>query len=141
MSPSRPTGSSCISGLIPFFILAFGVPMPRDVQAGAWTLKKGHAWGKITAMSQSTNEHYDNDGWVGEFPARYESRQIYLDLMYGATDQIDVGLQIPYVSRKFVEIDNSMVPLKEEDAKESGIGDLRGFAKINLVRQSGLVAA
>ena len=54
---------------------------------------------------------------MGEFPA-----------------QIDVGLQIPYVSRKFVEIDNSMVPLKEEDAKESGIGDLRGFAKINLVR-------
>ncbi len=70
MKPSRLNRSSCVASVIPSLILAFVVLAPRDVQAGAWTLKKGHAWGKITAMSQSTNEHYDNDGGWASFPPR-----------------------------------------------------------------------
>ena len=125
--------------LIPVLIVALSVLLPQMAAAGAWTLKKGHLWSKVTYMSQSTNEHYDNDGNVGEIPARFKSNQVSFDLHYGLNDRIDLGLNIPYISNEFVDVSPDHPFYGAEDKKDSGIGDVRGMAKINLVQQAGLV--
>ena len=94
-------------------------------------------------MSQSTDQHYNADGEAVDMPAdaRYQSQQVYFDIRYGVTDQIDVGLQIPYLSNKFVDKDESNDVATPPPAleTESGLGDIRGFAKINLVNSADLV--
>ena len=123
----------------PLLIVALSILLPQMASAGAWTLGKGHVWSKITAMSLSTNEHYDNDGNVGEIPARYKSQQIYFDVYYGLNDRIDVGVKIPYISNEFVDVSPEHPFYGAPDKKDSGIGDIRGVAKINLVNSADLV--
>ena len=123
----------------PLLIVALSVLMPQMASAGAWTLGKGHLWSKVTYMSQSTNEHYDNDGNVGEIPARYKSQQLYFDVYYGLHDRIDVGVKIPYISNEFVDVSPDHPFYGAPDKKDSGLGDVRGVAKINLVQSAGLV--
>ena len=123
----------------PLLIVALSVLMPQMVSAGAWTLGKGHVWSKITYMSLSTNEHYDNDGNVGEIPARYKSQQVYFDVYYGLNDRIDVGVKIPYISNEFVDVSPEHPFYGAPDKKDSGLGDVRGVAKINLVQSADLV--
>ena len=120
-------------------IVALSVLMPQMASAGAWTLGKGHVWSKITYMSLSTNEHYDNDGNVGEIPARYKSQQVYFDVYYGLNDRIDVGIKIPYISNEFVDVSPEHPFYGAPDKKDSGIGDIRGVTKINLVNSADLV--
>ena len=123
----------------PLLIAALTVLLPQMASAGAWTLGKGHVWSKITYMSLSTNEHYDNDGNVGEIPARYKSQQVYFDVYYGLNDRIDVGVKIPYISNEFVDVSPDHPFSGAPDKKDSGIGDIRGVAKINLVNSADLV--
>ena len=123
----------------PLLIVALSVLTPQMASAGAWTLGKGHVWSKITYMSLSTNEHYDNDGNVGEIPARYKSQQVYFDVYYGLNDRIDVGVKIPYISNEFVDVSPEHPFYGAPDKKDSGIGDIRGVAKINLVNSADLV--
>ena len=117
--------------------------LPRAADAGAWTLGKGNMWSKITFMTQATDQHYDGEGNAVEIPwdARYQSRQVYLDLFYGVKDGVDVGLQVPFVSSKFVDRDegNDVGTPPPALETESGLGDLRGYAKIKLLDQSQLV--
>ena len=113
----------------PLLIVALSVLMPQMASAGAWTLGKGHVWSKVTYMSQSTNEHYDNDGNVGEIPARYKSQQLYFDVYYGLHDRIDVGIKIPYISNEFVNVSPEHPFYGAPDKKDSGLGDVRGVAK------------
>ncbi len=128
---------------IPLLIAALSVLLPQMAAAGAWTLEQGQMWSKVTVMSQSTDQHYDADSNAIEIPAdaQYESSQVYFDIRYGVTDQIDLGLQIPYLSNKFVDKDESNDVATPPPAleTESGIGDIRGFAKINLVNSADLV--
>ena len=139
--------SSCLAFLhqkltwyaIPLLIVALSVLLPQMASAGAWTLGTGNVWSKITAMSLSTNEHYDNDGNVGEIPARYKSQQVYFDLYYGLNDRIDVGIKIPYLSNEFVDVSPEHPFYGAPDKKDSGLGDVRGVAKINLVQSADLV--
>ena len=123
----------------PLLIVALSVLMPQMASAGAWTLGKGQVWSKITYMSLSTNEHYDNDGNVGEIPARYKSQQVYFDVYYGLNDRIDVGVKIPYISNEFVDVSSEHPFHGAPDKKDSGLGDVRGVAKINLVQSADLV--
>lgn len=127
----------------PLLIAALTVLLPQMAAAGAWTLGQGQIWSKVTVMSQSTDEHYDGDGNAVEIPAdaQYESQQVYFDIRYGVTDQIDLGLQIPYLSNNFVDKDESNDVATPPPAleTESGLGDIRGFAKINLVNSADLV--
>ena len=125
--------------ITPLLIVSLSVLMPQMASAGAWTLGKGQVWSKITAMSLSTNEHYDNDGNVGEIPARYKSQQVYFDVYYGLNDRIDVGVKIPYISNEFVDVSPDHPFSKAPDKKDSGLGDVRGVAKINLVQSADLV--
>ena len=127
----------------PLLIAALSILLPQMASAGAWTLGKGHVWSKITAMSQSTDQDYNADGDAVEIPrdAQYESTQVYFDVFYGVSDQIDVGLQIPYISNKFVDKDESNEVATPPPAleTESGLGDLRAFAKVNLVNSADFV--
>ena len=123
----------------PLLIVALSVLLPQMASAGAWTLGKGQVWSKITYMSLSTNEHYDNDGNVGQIPARYKSQQVYFDVYYGLNDRIDVGLKIPYISNEFVDVSPEHPFYGAADKKDSGLGDVRGVAKINLVNSADLV--
>ena len=147
MTPSPRTTNSCLGFLhqkftrhvTPLLIVALSVLLPQMVSAGAWTLGKGQVWSKITYMSLSTNEHYDNDGKVDEIPARYKSQQVYFDVYYGLNDQIDVGIKIPYISNEFVDVSPDHPVHGAPDKKDSGLGDVRGVAKINLVNSADLV--
>ena len=132
MSTFTPHSNSWIKYLLAIALCAF---LPHTAYAGAWTLQKGQMWSKLNLLVQSTSEHYLPDGEVGEFPATYKSNQLFLDVFYGMSDRVDIGIQIPYCGNKFVDI-ASAVGLPEENAKESGIGDLRGYTKINLVQQA-----
>jgi len=120
-------------------IVALSVLLPQMASAGAWTLEKGQVWSKITYMSLSTNEHYDNDGNVGQIPARYKSQQVYFDVYYGLNDRVDVGVKIPYISNEFVDVSPEHPFYGAPDKKDSGLGDVRGVAKINLVNSADLV--
>lgn len=147
MAPSHRTETSRLKFLhqkltrcvTPLLITALTVLLPQMASAGAWTLEKGHVWGKVTYMSLSTNEHYDNDGNVGEIPARYKSQQVYFDVYYGLNDRIDVGIKVPYISNEFVDVSPDHPFYGAPDKKDSGIGDIRGVAKINLVNSADLV--
>ena len=147
MTSSPRTINSCLEFLhqkltryaTPLLIVALSVLMPQMASAGAWTLGKGQVWSKITYMSLSTNEHYDNDGNAGEIPARYKSQQLYFDVYYGLNDRIDVGIKIPYISNEFVDVSPDHPFSGAPDKKDSGIGDIRGVAKINLVNSADLV--
>ena len=129
--------------ITPLLFVALSVLLPQMASAGAWTLEKGQVWSMVTYMSQSTDQHYDADGNAVEIPAdaRFQSQQVNFNVYYGLTDQIDLGLQVPYISNKFVDKDESNDVATPPPAleTESGIGDLRGFAKINLLQQAGLV--
>jgi len=132
--------TSCTTFLL---ITALTVLLPQMATAGAWTVGKGNVWSKVTYLLQSTDQHYDANGDAVEIPAdaQYESAQVYFDVRYGVTDQIDLGLQIPYLSNKFVDKDESNDVATPPPAleTESGLGDIRGFAKVNLVNSADLV--
>ena len=128
-----------IRRVTPLLIVALSILLPQMVSAGAWTLGKGQVWSKITYMSLSTNEHYDNDGNVGQIPARYKSQQVYFDVYYGLNDRIDIGVKIPYISNEFVDVSPEHPFYGAPDKKDSGLGDVRGVAKINLVNSADLV--
>ncbi len=95
--------------------------------------------GKITTLITSTSERYNAEGNTGGFgppaaAAVYKSRSVYLDFFYGINDRVDIGLQIPFYSNKYNHDNFNFPGFIALDA--SGIGDVRGFAKINLVQQS-----
>ena len=129
--------------ITPLLFVALSILLPQMASAGAWTLGKGQVWSMVTYMSQSTDQHYDADGNAVEISAdaRFQSQQVNFNVYYGLTDQIDLGLQVPYISNKFIDKDESNDVATPPPAleTESGIGDLRGFAKINLLQQAGLV--
>ena len=147
MTSSPRTANVCLEFLhqkltrhaTPLLIAALSILLPQMASAGAWTLGKGRVWSKITYLSLSTNEHYGNDGNVGEIPARYKSQQLYFDVYYGLHDRIDVGIKVPYISNEFVDVSSEHPFYGAPDKKDSGLGDVRGVAKINLVQSAGLV--
>ena len=129
--------------LILFLVFCLAALQPRAADAGAWTLGKGNLWSKVTFLSQTTDEHYDGEGSAVAMPldARYQTRQVFFDLFYGVRDGIDLGLQVPLVSNKFVDKDegNDVATPPPALETESGLSDLRGYAKFKLLDQSQLV--
>ena len=80
-----------------------------DVGAGAWTLQSGQFWSKLTYFQQQTQEWYVGKGRFGapgtraryDFDGQYESRAVFFESMYGVTDRLDLGLQVPYFDQSF----------------------------------------
>ena len=132
----KVTNLKFFSRMVPILILALGILAPRAAFAGAWTLEKGQVWSKITGLYQATDKHYGQNGDASKFPADYTSQEVYFDVFYGVTKRFDVGVQFAAINRKFenftADTHRSMFGYR---AKESGLGDIRGFAKINLVHE------
>ena len=128
--------SGNLKPVIVILIAAFAVLTPRVAFSGAWTLEKGQVWGKITGLYQATDEHYGKDGDPSGFPADYTSREVYLDVFYGVTKRFDLGVQFAAINRKFENFTatrhRNMFGYR---ARESGLGDIRVFGKVNLVHE------
>lgn len=130
------TSLRSFSRTIPILIAALGIVAPGVAFAGAWTLEKGQVWSKITGLYQATDEHFDKDGEPSGFPADYTSREVYLDVYYGVTKRFDLGVQFAAINRKFENFTSNMHrEMFGYRAKESGLGDIRVFGKVNLVHE------
>ena len=108
--------------------------------AGAWTFPKGKLWTKLTFMSQDTNEDYigvprPNIARGTRQPylleGEYSSRTFFLDAMYGITDQLNVGIQVPFFDQTFQ--DQELNILFGGPISSSGFSDIRFFAKRKLI--------
>ena len=125
-----------VSLMVSLLILTIGLVAPQAAFAGAWTLEKGQVWSKITGLYQATDEHFDKDGEPSGFPADYTSREVYLDVYYGVTKRFDLGVQFAAINRKFENFtSNRHREMFGYRAKESGLGDIRVFGKVNLVHE------
>lgn len=132
--------------------LTLGLLGPQGAAAGAWTLPAGQGWLKVSYFRQTTDEWYiatpepvlRADGTFTQhdagtrrpyrFDGRYRSRAVFVDAIYGVTDGLDLGLQVPYFDQVLDDDTRSQAPA------DAGIGDLRAFAKWRLV-QAPLVVA
>ena len=106
-----------------------------DAGAGAWTLQKGQFWGKLTYFQQRTQEWYVGKGRFGapgtraryDFDGRYESRAVFVEGLYGVTDRLDLGLQVPYFDQSFANAAFA------EPRTDTGLSDIRALAKLRLL--------
>lgn len=106
-----------------------------DAGAGAWTLPRGQFWGKLTYFQQRTQEWYVGKGRFGapgtraryDLDGQYESRAIFFEGLYGVTDRLDLGLQIPYFDQSFA----NAAFAKPRTA--TGLSDLRALVKFRLL--------
>ena len=134
--------------LLTYGTLLLGVLLPQLVSAGAWTLPKGHIWTKATFMHQSTNEEYVGVGGAGRppdpsityqagdraryrFDGSYSSRAVFLDVFYGVTDRVDIGVQVPFFRQQFQ--DAALLTGFGEPRRATGFSDIRGFMKVGLL--------
>ncbi len=106
-----------------------------EVGAGAWTLPHGQLWSKLTYFQQRTEEWYVGQGRFGasgtraryDFDGQYTSRAVFFEGLYGVTDRLDLGLQIPYFDQSFA---NAAFP---EPRTDTGLSDIRALAKVRLL--------
>ncbi len=106
-----------------------------DVDAGAWTLPRGQLWSKITYFQQHTEEWYVGQGRFGapgtraryDFDGQYESRAVFFEGLYGVTDRLDLGLQVPYFDQSFTNAAFA------EPRTDTGLSDIRLLAKLRLL--------
>ena len=108
--------------------------------SGAWTFPKGKLWTKLTFMSQDTNEDYIGVPRPGIprgarqpylLDGEYSSRTFFLDAMYGITDRLNVGVQIPFFDQTFQ--DQELDILFGGPISSTGFSDIRVFLKHKLV--------
>lgn len=128
-------------------LVTFACQIPEDVFAGAWTLPEKHIWCKVAVLGQTTHEEYVGASGSGRGPdparvynagnrapyrfnGRYRSRALFFDLFYGATDRIDVGIQLPFFRQEYQ--DTPLLTGFGEPRRATGFGDIRGFLKVNL---------
>ncbi|MDE2998782.1 MAG: transporter [Gemmatimonadota bacterium] len=131
-------------------LAALACQIPERVFAGAWTLPRNHAWCKVAVLGQTTHEEYVGTSGSGRgpdpervyhagnrapyrFSGRYRSRALFFDLFYGATDRIDVGLQLPFFRQEYQ--DTPLLTGFGEPRRATGFGDVRGFLKVNVLNR------
>lgn len=108
-----------------------------DAGAGAWTLPQGQFWGKLTYFQQRTQEWYVGKGRFGapgtraryDLDGQYESQAIFFEGLYGVTDRLDLGLQVPYFDQSFANAAFA------EPRVATGLSDIRALAKLRLLAQ------
>lgn len=106
-----------------------------DAGAGAWTLHSGQLWGKLTYFQQHTQHWYVGKGRLDapgtraryDFNGQYESRAIFFEGLYGVTDRLDLGVQIPYFDQSFAK------PPPADPRTATGLSDIRVLAKFRVL--------
>ena len=113
-----------------------------DAGAGAWTVPRGQFWGKLTYFQQRTQEWYIGKGRLGapgtrvryDFEGQYESRAVFFEGLYGVTDRLDLGLQVPYFDQSFANAAFA------EPRTDTGLSDIRALAKFRLLAKPVVLA-
>lgn len=128
------------------FVLSLFVLFYGEVTAGAWTLKNGELWIKTSVMAQTAREEYVAVGGAGREPdvarlyeagdraryrenGHYQSRAVFVDVFYGMTDRLDLGVQVPFFDQQFENV--GFRPA----VGASGFSDIRVFAKWNVIQK------
>lgn len=111
-----------------------------DLSAGAWTLPRGAAWTKLSYFSQRTDEWYSaHRQWVAgtivdagvrtryNFEGSYSSHAAFFEAVYGVSERLDVGLQVPYFSQRYAD------QTRGQPLSATGVSDVRASVKLRLV--------
>jgi len=119
---------------------------PVAASAGAWTLPQAKLWTKITLFRQDTDEWYlasPEYGYDGireagsrqsyRFRGRYVSSAVFAEGVYGVTDRLDVGVQVPFHVQRYEDTTRLDPP------SEAGVGDVRFFTKYRIWVEPALV--
>lgn len=127
--------------------------LPAAAWAGAWTTPGGTVWAKASWFRQTTGEWYTDigqpillpDNQLGLRPAgsrqpyrfdgEYSSTALFLDLRYGLTDALEVGLQVPWFDQSFDD-DTRIDP-----PSDRGLSDLRLMGRWRLLQAPLLLTA
>lgn len=120
---------------------------PVAASAGAWTLPRGTLWTKVALFRQETREWYLASPEFGasgiheagsrqpyRFGGRYASSAVFAEGVYGVTDRLDVGVQVPFHDQQFADDTRRRPP------SEVGIGDLRVFTKYRISSHPAVVS-
>ncbi len=122
--------------LIGMFWLGCLTAWPATVWPGAWTLPQGKLWSKVAFFQQSADEWYlanrefsdgewrqEGDRVAYRFNGEYDSKAVFIEVFYGITDRLDLGVQIPYFDQFFSDDTRAVPP------SEAGFSDMRRFVK------------
>ena len=121
----------------------------HDSHAGAWTLPKGRLWLKSSIYYQSTSSRFCTeqdakslsfrdvgctaaghsapfDPFIG---GELSALGVFVELVYGTTGWLDLGVQLPFYSLQFTNLSNPNRP------RSNNIGDVRFFGKLRLLEE------
>lgn len=128
-------------------VLATVVVLPGQLAAGGWTLPKGRLWLKSALYHQSTASRFCTrqdalslafrnagctaaghrapfDPFIG---GEIEALVIFNELAYGASNRLEVGVQVPFYRLRFTNLANP------QRSASQGVGDVRFYAKYRFV--------
>ena len=110
-------------GLVPALVALLAVAVPADAQ---WPAGQAAGWAKLSLFSHSTTERYDAAGEVRRFLGNGESvsRAVFLDVLWGVHDVVDVWVQVPWFDLSFDDVGG--------DRDASGLSDVRGYLRYGL---------
>jgi len=97
-----------------------------------WAAGRGGYWAKLSAFHHSTDEQFRSNGDKRPFlnaDARSRSSAVFLDLLYGVTDHLDLWVQVPYFDLTFNDA--------ADNRTSTGVGDIRLSARYNLLNLKG----
>lgn len=97
--------------------------------AGQWPVGRGAYWAKVSVFHHRTTEQFRSDGVKRPFlasNAKSKSSAVYLDALVGATDRLDLWVQVPYFDLHF---DDDL-----DNRHSTGVGDVRISARYNLLQ-------
>jgi len=103
-------------------------------QAGTaqWAEGAGNWWAKVSFFHHQTTEQFRPNGDKRPFlndDAESRSNAVFLDVLYGVTDRLDVWVQVPYFDLRFDDV--------SDDRRSTGVGDIRLSARYNLFQFRG----
>jgi len=130
-SVRRPGPSQArLLGLLAALVALQGFfPTPSAAQ---WPEGHGNWWAKVSAFHHRTTEQFRADGDRRPFlndDARSVSSAVFLDILVGVTDRLDLWAQVPWFHLRFDDV--------SDDRTSQGIGDIRLSARHTLVRLAG----
>ncbi len=111
--------------LLPFLLSILYFPF--ELQAGAWTLRKGTIFAKTSFFASKTRHTFNSTGQRVPFLFNGKSRiyGVNLELSYGLTNNITLYANVPYIIYRLGD-----ERVREEGA---GLGDVLGSVKFNIL--------
>jgi len=100
--------------------------------AAQWPAGQGEGWAKLSAFHHRTTEQFRPDGERRPFlndEAESVSSAVFLDVLVGVTDRLDLWAQVPWFHLRFDDV--------SDERTSSGVGDIRLSARHSLVQLRG----